>query len=42
MAKDVDLALHKVIERHGGRDEEGAKEYVQELHDGKRYHRDVY
>jgi sulfite reductase (NADPH) flavoprotein alpha-component len=42
MAKDVDLALHKVIEKHGGRDEEGAKEYVQDLHDSKRYHRDVY
>jgi sulfite reductase (NADPH) flavoprotein alpha-component len=42
MAKDVDLALHKVIEQHGGRDEENAKEYVQNLHDSKRYHRDVY
>jgi sulfite reductase (NADPH) flavoprotein alpha-component len=42
MAKDVDLALHKVIEQHGARDEEAAKEYVQSLHDGKRYHRDVY
>jgi sulfite reductase (NADPH) flavoprotein alpha-component len=42
MAKDVDAALHKVIERHGARDEEAAKDYVQELHDGKRYHRDVY
>jgi sulfite reductase (NADPH) flavoprotein alpha-component len=42
MAKDVDLALHKVIEQHGGRDEESAKEYVQTLHETKRYHRDVY
>lgn len=42
MAKDVDQALHRVLERHGGLDEEGAKEYVQALHDGKRYHRDVY
>ena len=42
MAKDVDLALHKVIEQHGARDEENAKEYVQNLHDSKRYHRDVY
>ena len=42
MAKDVDLALHKVIEQHGARDEEGAKEYVQTLHETKRYHRDVY
>jgi sulfite reductase (NADPH) flavoprotein alpha-component len=42
MAKDVDAALHTVIERHGSRDEEAAKEYVQNLHDSKRYHRDVY
>jgi sulfite reductase (NADPH) flavoprotein alpha-component len=42
MAKDVDLALHKLIEQHGGRDEEAAKDYVQNLHDSKRYHRDVY
>lgn len=42
MAKDVDHALHKIIEQHGARDEESAKEYVQALHDGKRYHRDVY
>jgi sulfite reductase (NADPH) flavoprotein alpha-component len=42
MAKDVDLALHTVIAQHGGVDEEGAKEYVQNLHDGRRYHRDVY
>ncbi len=42
MAKDVDAALHKVIEQHSGRDAEAAKEYVQELHDAKRYLRDVY
>ncbi|WP_263384369.1 sulfite reductase subunit alpha [Granulicella arctica] len=42
MAKDVDLALHTVIEQHGGRDTEAAKDYVQNLHDSKRYHRDVY
>jgi sulfite reductase (NADPH) flavoprotein alpha-component len=42
MAKDVDAALHKVIERHGACDEEAAREYVQNLHDSKRYHRDVY
>jgi sulfite reductase (NADPH) flavoprotein alpha-component len=42
MAKDVDAALHQVIERHGACDEEAAKEYVQSLHDSKRYHRDVY
>jgi sulfite reductase (NADPH) flavoprotein alpha-component len=42
MAKDVDAALHKIIEQHGARDEEAAKEYVQTLHESKRYHRDVY
>jgi sulfite reductase (NADPH) flavoprotein alpha-component len=42
MAKDVDAALHKVIEMHGARDAEGAKEYVADLHDAKRYLKDVY
>ena len=42
MAKDVDLALHRVIEQHGAHDEEAARDYVQTLHDEKRYHRDVY
>ena len=42
MAKDVDAALHTVIERHGQRDSETAKDYVQNLHDTRRYLRDVY
>jgi sulfite reductase (NADPH) flavoprotein alpha-component len=42
MAKDVDLALHKVIEQHGAHSEENAKDYVQRMHDDKRYHLDVY
>ena len=42
MAKDVDLALHTVIEQCSGRDPEAAKDYVQNLHDTRRYHRDVY
>ena len=42
MAKDVDAALHTVIERHGQRDAEAAKDYVQNLHDTRRYLRDVY
>jgi len=42
MAKDVDAALHTVIERHGGRDAEAAREYVAALHEAKRYLRDVY
>ena len=42
MAKDVDAALHSVIETHGGLDQEAAREYVSQLHDDRRYHRDVY
>lgn len=42
MAKDVDAALHKLIEQHGGRDEDAARQFVQELHEQNRYHRDVY
>jgi sulfite reductase (NADPH) flavoprotein alpha-component len=42
MAKDVDAALHRVIETHGVRDAEAAKEYVAALHDAKRYLKDVY
>ena len=42
MAKDVDAALHSVIEKHGGLDPDAAREYVSDMHDGGRYHRDVY
>jgi len=42
MAKDVDAALHRVVEQHGRKDVEAAKEYVQELQEQNRYHRDVY
>ncbi len=42
MAKDVDAALHKVIETVGGRTAEQAAEYVQQLKSAKRYQRDVY
>ncbi len=42
MAKDVDLALHQVIETHGGVDAEAAQQYVGQLHEDRRYHRDVY
>jgi sulfite reductase alpha subunit-like flavoprotein len=38
----VDAALHSVIEKHGARDAEAAKEYVAGLHDTKRYLKDVY
>jgi sulfite reductase (NADPH) flavoprotein alpha-component len=42
MAKDVDDALHKVIEQQGGVSPDAAKEYVQKLKSEKRYQRDVY
>lgn len=42
MAKDVDLALHQVIEKAGGKTPEAAAAYVQSLKSTKRYARDVY
>lgn len=42
MAKDVDAALHTVIETAGNRTKEQAAEYVAALKSGKRYQRDVY
>ena len=42
MAKDVDAALHTLVQQHGNKDEESAKEFVIELQDQNRYHRDVY
>lgn len=42
MAKDVDRALHEIIMQHGGRDEDGAIEYVNAMKKEKRYLRDVY
>ena len=42
MAKDVDAALHKVIEIGGGRTPDQAADYVQALKTAKRYQRDVY
>ena len=42
MAKDVDAALHDVVAEHGGMDADAAKDYVSQLHDDRRYHRDVY
>jgi sulfite reductase (NADPH) flavoprotein alpha-component len=41
MAKDVDAALHKVIEA-GGKSSEEAAAYVKNLKEQKRYQRDVY
>jgi sulfite reductase (NADPH) flavoprotein alpha-component len=42
MAKDVDAALHKIIEEQGGKTPEQAAEYVEALKKAKRYKRDVY
>lgn len=42
MAKDVDAALHHIIETQGGMTPEAAIEYVNRLKRDKRYLRDVY
>ena len=42
MAKDVDLALHKIAETAGGLGKESAMEFVKKLKAEKRYQRDVY
>jgi sulfite reductase (NADPH) flavoprotein alpha-component len=42
MAKDVDAALHKVVEIAGGKSAEQAATYIQALKAAKRYQRDVY
>ncbi len=42
MAKDVDVALHEVVQRHGNLDAERASAYVKRLIADKRYLRDVY
>src|SRR5438034_1328284 len=42
MAKDVDAALHKIVQEQGGRSVEEANEYIEKLKSAKRYKRDVY
>ncbi|HEY4247798.1 MAG TPA: sulfite reductase subunit alpha [Lacunisphaera sp.] len=42
MAKDVDVALHKVVETAGHKTATGAAAYIQALRTAKRYQRDVY
>jgi sulfite reductase (NADPH) flavoprotein alpha-component len=42
MARDVDAALHRVITFAGGKTQDQAGEYVQNLKTEKRYQRDVY
>lgn len=42
MAKDVDTALHRIVETHGGMNEAEAADYIKGLKKEKRYARDVY
>jgi len=42
MAKDVDACLHRIVEKHGGKTEDEAKNYIKALKREKRYQRDVY
>ncbi len=42
MAKDVDAALHKIVQEQGCKSVDGAHEYVEKLKSDKRYKRDVY
>ncbi len=42
MAKDVELAILDVISQEGGKDEDEAKDYLNELRETERYQRDVY
>jgi sulfite reductase (NADPH) flavoprotein alpha-component len=42
MAKDVDVALHQIVEKEGGKTPDQAAEYVEHLRQQKRYKRDVY
>src|SRR6266550_3649419 len=42
MAKDVDAALRKIVQEHGGKTEQQTNEYVEKLKADKRYKRDVY
>ena len=42
MAKDVDAALRKIVQEHGGKSPEEANAYVEKLKADKRYKRDVY
>lgn len=42
MAKDVDAALHRIVETHAQTSPEAAQEYIAQLDENHRYHRDVY
>ncbi len=42
MAKDVDQALHRIVGQAGGKSEQEAAAYVEEMKKSKRYRKDVY
>jgi sulfite reductase (NADPH) flavoprotein alpha-component len=42
MAKDVDAMLHTIVAQQAGLSSDAASEYVNQLKDQHRYHRDVY
>lgn len=42
MAKDVDTALHRIVETVGGKSPDDAVAYIQSMKTAKRYQRDVY
>ncbi|MBB5318091.1 diflavin oxidoreductase [Tunturibacter empetritectus] len=42
MAKDVESTLHAIVEQQAALSREGATEYISQLKDQNRYHRDVY
>lgn len=42
MAKDVDTALHRIVQEQGGKTPDEAAAFIEELKKSKRYKRDVY
>ena len=42
MAKDVDAALHTIVEQAGQKSKEEAETYIKKLKADHRYQRDVY
>jgi sulfite reductase (NADPH) flavoprotein alpha-component len=42
MAKDVDAALHRIVEEQGGKSPVEAAAYIDEMKKNKRYRKDVY
>lgn len=42
MAKDVEVALHHIVQEHGSLSEEQTKAFIKQLRQEKRYLRDVY